>query len=147
MSPTPVADSNSWQRVASRASHPSVVADLIGPGDLLVEIAAGMGTVAMPLEFSGTRRALSRELLLTTPAYDVWVMHWPAGEAADLHAHDRFVAFHVVSGSLVEERVSVDGSVTALRPSGSTTLVPPHVPHRLAATAPTTTVHVHAKDF
>jgi quercetin dioxygenase-like cupin family protein len=148
MSPTHLDDTNSWQLTASRASHPSQrITPLLGPGDLLVEIAAGMGGVAVPLDLAGPpSRNLSRELVLTTPAYDVWVMHWPAGEAADLHSHDQYVAFHVVSGELVEERADVTGTERTVRPVGSTTLVPPHTLHRLASTAATTTVHVHAKD-
>jgi quercetin dioxygenase-like cupin family protein len=144
---TPIDDTNSWQRVASRSSHPSAAPVLLGPGDLLVEIAAGMGTVVVPVElFTDRASSLSRELLLTTPTYDVWVMHWPAGESADLHSHDQFVAFHVVSGELVEERVGTSGSTFTVRPTASTTLVPPHTLHRLASTSATTTVHVHAKE-
>jgi mannose-6-phosphate isomerase-like protein (cupin superfamily) len=147
MAPTHLDDMNSWQLTASRSSHPSQrTAPLLGPGDLLVEIAAGMGGVAVPVELVGEpSRSLSRELVLTTPAYDVWVMHWPSGESADLHAHDQFVAYHVVSGQLVEERVLTLRTEVDIRPAGSTTLVPPHTMHRLASTAPTTTVHVHAK--
>lgn len=148
MASTHLDDTNSWQLTASRSSHPSQrVTPLLGPGDLLVEIAAGMGGVAVPVEWAGEpTRSLSRELVLTTPAYDVWVMHWPSGQTADLHAHDRFVAYHVVSGELVEERMLVQGTETQVRPAGTTTLVPPHTMHRLASTAATTTVHVHAKD-
>jgi quercetin dioxygenase-like cupin family protein len=148
MSPIHLDDTNSWQLTASRASHPSQrITPLLGPGDLLVEIAAGMGGVAVPLDLAGPpSRSLSRELVLTTPAYDVWVMHWPAGESADLHAHDQYVAFHVVSGELMEDRVVATGTERTVRPVGSTTLVPPHTLHRLASTAATTTVHVHAKD-
>lgn len=147
MSPIHLDDTNSWQLTASRSSHPSQrMTPLLGPGDLLVEIAAGMGGVAVPGELTGQpSRSLSRELVLTTPAYDVWVMHWPAGEAADLHSHDQYVAYHVVSGELVEERVHATHSVREVRPAGSTTLVPPHTMHRLASTAHTTTIHVHAK--
>jgi quercetin dioxygenase-like cupin family protein len=72
-------------------------------------------------------------------------MHWPSGESADLHSHDQYVAYHVVSGELVEERVLATHSTSDVRPVGSTTLVPPHTMHRLASNAPTTTVHVHAK--
>lgn len=147
MSLTHLDDTNSWQLTASRSSHPAQRATpLLGPGDLLVEIAAGMGGVAVPVELVGQpSRSLSRELVLTTPAYDVWVMHWPAGEAADLHAHDQYVAFHVVSGELVEDRVVATRTHRDVRGVGTTTLVPPHTMHRLASTRVTTTVHVHAK--
>jgi mannose-6-phosphate isomerase-like protein (cupin superfamily) len=141
------ADVNSWQRTASRAAHPSTVGALLEPGDLLLEIAAGLGRVAVPTELMDAPVAgFGRELVLTTPAYDVWIMHWPVGTVADLHSHDRHVAFHIVSGQLVEERVTSDGTRSLLRTAGSTTVVPPHTPHRLSSTATTTTVHVHAKD-
>ena len=144
---TDLADTTSWQRVASRATHPSAVPVLLGAGDLLVEIAAGMGRVTVPGDLTSTApTSLSRELVLTTPTYDVWVMSWPAGEAADLHAHDAFVAFHVVSGGLVEERYEGATLVRADRAAGSTTLVAPQMPHRLLSTERSTTVHVHAKD-
>jgi quercetin dioxygenase-like cupin family protein len=145
---TDVTEPSSWQRVASRAGHPSATPPLLGPGDLLLEIAAGLGHVAVPAELMADKvRRLSRELVLTTPAYDVWVMHWPSGEAADLHAHDRFVAFHVVGGELVEERALSTGMERTVRRSGTTALVPPHTLHRLVSTTATTTVHVHAKDL
>ena len=157
MSPTQVSDTtsdpgapdtNSWQRTASRAAHPSAVAPLLGPGDLLREIAAGMGGVTVPVGLDGTTpRRLTRDLVLTTPAYDVWVMHWPSGEAADLHAHERFVAFHVVSGSIVEERYTGADLERTSVATGDTVVVPPGTPHRLISSAPTTTVHVHAKDL
>jgi quercetin dioxygenase-like cupin family protein len=141
-------DVNSWQRTASRAAHPSSVGKVLEAGDLLVEIAAGLGRVAVPAELMDTPvTRFSRELVLTTPAYDVWIMHWPAGTVADLHSHDRHVAFHIVSGELVEERVSADGTRSTRRTEGSTTVVPPHTPHRLSSAASTTTVHVHAKDL
>ncbi len=157
MSPTQVSDAefgagapdtNSWQRTASRAAHPSAVAPLLGPGDLLREIAAGMGGVTVPVGLDGgAPRRLTRDLVLTTPAYDVWVMHWPSGEAADLHTHERFVAFHVVSGAIVEERCSGSDLERMVVAAGDTVVVPPGTPHRLISSAPTTTVHVHAKDF
>jgi quercetin dioxygenase-like cupin family protein len=149
MSTTPVADVSSWQLTASRAAHPSQrTTPLLHPGDLLLEIAAGIGAATVPLEVPGQQASsLQRELVLSTPAYDVWVMNWPAGRAADLHTHDRFVAFHVVSGSLVEERLLTAGSSRRTHPTGSTTLVAPNTPHRLESTTASTTVHVHAKDM
>lgn len=141
-------DVNSWQLTASRATHPSQrVAPLLGPGDLLLEIAGGIGAVTVPTHLARPATSLQRELVLTTPAYDVWVMSWPAGQAADLHAHEQFVAFHVVSGTLMEERVTATGSTRRVHEEGSTTLVPPHLPHRLVSTTPSTTVHVHARNL
>ena len=140
-------DVNSWQRTASRAAHPSAVGAVLEPGDLLQEIAAGLGGVAVPAELLATPvTRFSKELVLTTPAYDVWIMHWPAGTMADLHSHEQHVAFHIVSGELLEQRVTIDGTRTLVRTTGSTTVVPPSTPHRLSSTSATTTVHVHAKD-
>jgi quercetin dioxygenase-like cupin family protein len=86
-------------------------------------------------------------MVLSTPAYDVWVMHWPAGTVADLHSHDQHVAFHIVSGELLEQRVTIDGMRSYVRTTGGTTVVPPNTPHRLSSTSAATTVHVHAKDL
>jgi len=139
-------DLNSWQLTASRATHPSQrVAPLLSPGDLLLEIAAGIGAVTVPTHLARPATSLQRELVLTTPAYDVWVMSWPAGQAADLHAHEQFVAFHVVSGTVMEERVTAMGSTRRVHTEGSTALVPPHMPHRLVSSTAATTVHVHAR--
>jgi quercetin dioxygenase-like cupin family protein len=141
-------DVNSWQRTASRAAHPSAVGAVLEAGDLLGEIAAGLGKVTVPTELRATPiTRFSREMVLTTPAYDVWIMHWPAGTIADLHSHDQHVAFHIVSGELLEQRVGIDGTRTFVRAAASTTAVPPNTPHRLSSTTATTTVHVHAKDL
>lgn len=138
-------DTNSWQRSASRAAHPSSLPELLGPGDLLREIAAGLGGVTLPHGLRDSAPAtLTRDLVLTSPAYDVWVMHWPAGEVADLHQHDHFVAFHVVLGGLAEERVGLDGTQVTELHTGDTAVVPPHTPHRVRSLRATTTVHVHA---
>ncbi|MEN9646836.1 MAG: Cupin domain [Actinomycetota bacterium] len=147
MSPTDVDDTTSWQRVASRASHPSAVPELLGPGELLLEIAAGLGRVTVPFDLTAAPpQALTRELVLSTPIYDVWVMHWPAGEAADLHVHEQFVAFHVVSGELVDEQHTLHDVQRRTLGTGDTALVAPATPHRVISTTATTTVHVHAKD-
>jgi quercetin dioxygenase-like cupin family protein len=141
-------DVNSWQRTASRSAHPSAVGAVLEAGDLLGEIAAGLGRVTVPTELLATPiTRFSREMVLSTPAYDVWVMHWPAGTVADLHSHDQHVAFHIVSGELLEQRVTIDGMRSYVRTTGGTTVVPPNTPHRLSSTSAATTVHVHAKDL
>jgi quercetin dioxygenase-like cupin family protein len=116
------------------------------PGVLLREIAAGYGlvTAAVATEPTGPLR---RELVLSTPTYDVWVMSWPAGEAADLHTHEQHVAFHVVSGSLVEERIGNGATTSRTHLAGDTVVVPPATPHRLISLDASTTVHVHAKEL
>jgi quercetin dioxygenase-like cupin family protein len=115
------------------------------PGDLLAQIASGLGGVVVPAEVLGTTGTrLERTLLLTTPAYDVWLMHWPAGTAADPHAHDRLVAFHVVSGDILETR---GDAAPMTHREGTTVVVPAHTMHRLESTVASTTVHVHATDL
>jgi mannose-6-phosphate isomerase-like protein (cupin superfamily) len=147
MTPTDVDDTTSWQRVASRAAHPSAVPELLNPGELLLQIAEGLGRVTVPFDLTATPpQALTRELVLTTPIYDVWVMHWPAGEAADLHVHQHHVAFHVVSGEVVDEQHSLTDVQRRTLTSGHTALVPAATPHRLTSTVASTTVHVHAKE-
>ncbi|MFZ4717794.1 MAG: cupin domain-containing protein [Ilumatobacteraceae bacterium] len=142
------ADINSWHLTASRSSHPSAAPTLLGPGDLLREIAAGIGAVTVPHGLDGSRPSrLTREMVLSTPAYDVWVMHWPAGEAAALHTHDAHVAFHVVDGAVTEERPSGDRVLRLELRTGDTSVVAPGVPHRLVSIVDTTTVHVHAKEL
>lgn len=142
-----VDDTTSWQRVASRAAHPSAVPELLSPGELLLQIAAGIGRVTVPFDLTATPpQALTRELVLTTPIYDVWVMHWPTGEAADLHVHQQHVAFHVVSGELVDEQHTLHDVRRRTLTAGDTALVAPATPHRMISTVAATTVHVHAKE-
>ena len=47
-------------------------------------------------------------------------MHWPAGTAVDPHSHDRLVAFHVVSGELVESRLDRMPVTRTTHPEGAT---------------------------
>jgi quercetin dioxygenase-like cupin family protein len=138
-----------WRLSASRASHPSAqVEPLLGAGELLAQIASGLGGVVVPADLLGTiGTQLQRELLLTTPAYDVWLMNWPAGAAADMHSHDRMIAFHVVSGALVESRINTAGSRATSHREGATVVVPLNTLHRLESVVASTTVHVHAKDL
>jgi quercetin dioxygenase-like cupin family protein len=146
---TSIAEHDPWRLSASRAAHPSQqVAPQHGPEELLGQIAAGLGAVVVPADVLGTTGdALSRELLLTTPAYDVWLMNWPAGTQADLHQHDAAVAFHVVSGAVVEVRLQPRGQLTTAHAEGDTVVVPAHTPHRLESSVASTTVHVHAKEL
>jgi quercetin dioxygenase-like cupin family protein len=142
----PTVEIDPWRLSASRAAHPSQSGDSpLQPGDLLAQIASGLGGVVVPADVLGTTGTqLERVLLLTTPAYDVWLMHWPAGTAADPHSHDRPVAFHVVSGELVETR---SDALAETHREGATVVVPPHTLHRLESSVASTSVHVHAKDL
>jgi hypothetical protein len=47
-------DVNSWQRTASRSAHPSAIGAVLEAGDLLGEIAAGLGRVTVPTELLAT---------------------------------------------------------------------------------------------
>src|SRR3954453_2579072 len=52
-----------------------------------------------------------RRRLLATPAYEVWLLGWTAGQSVGLHDHgDANGAFVVVDGQLIESSV-VDGTV------------------------------------
>ena len=52
--------------------------------------------------------------MLSTPAYDAWVICWPSGGALDLHDHGGSAgAFSVVAGQLDE--ATVDGGATVVR--------------------------------
>ncbi len=114
-------DVDGWRRAAQRALHPSghpsghpsrgTVGD-----DVLVAIAAGLAAVTMPWELGHgevpTERRYQR--VLSTPAYDAWVICWPSGGSLDLHDHGGSAgAFSVVRGELDEARV--EGDVTVVR--------------------------------
>jgi hypothetical protein len=102
-----------WRRAAVRALHPSRGA--VGT-DVLAAIAAGLASVTVPWELGHNEVPNERryERVLSTPAYDAWVICWPSGGALDLHDHGGSAgAFSVVAGQLAE--ATVDGSVTVER--------------------------------
>lgn len=87
---------------------------------LVTAIAEGLAAVAVPWESATGESPDERryELIVSTDAYDAWLIHWPAGSALPAHDHGGSAgAFAVVSGSL-EER-SVIGGLEMTRRVGS----------------------------
>ena len=102
-----------WKQAAVRALHPS--RGTVGT-DVLAAIAAGLASVTVPWELGHHELPAERryERVLSTPAYDAWVISWPSGGALDLHDHGGSTgAFSVVAGQLDE--ATVDGDVTDVR--------------------------------
>jgi Cysteine dioxygenase type I len=135
-----------WQRVASRSAHPSNSA--LGD-DVLRAIAAGLAEVTVPWEIRTGEVPSERcyERLLVTPAYEAWVICWPAGTALDLHDHGGSVgAFSVVAGRLDEDRVD-DGHVSGRRLGpGDTASFGPSCVHAVSnrGDQPATSIHVYS---
>ena len=99
-----------WKQAAVRALHPSC--GTVG-ADVLAAIAAGLASVTVPWELGHDEVPTERryERVLSTPAYDAWVISWPSGGALDLHDHGGSAgALSVVAGQLDE--ATVDGNVT-----------------------------------
>lgn len=101
-----------WRRSASRAIHPSTPC---GDEPVVATIARGLAAGSAPWESSIRNAPAERryELLLSTEAYDAWLIHWPVGTGLDAHDHgDSAGAFAVVSGVLEEDTVTNAGPVT-----------------------------------
>jgi quercetin dioxygenase-like cupin family protein len=136
----------SLRRASSRASHPSVVT--VDPG-VLRAIASGLAAVTLPWELRTGHVPEERRYvrLLSTPAYEAWVICWPPGTALDLHDHGGSAgAFAVVAGQLDETTVS-DGELIGQRyqPGETATFGPAHV-HAVANSGEqlATSVHVYS---
>jgi len=135
-----------WRRAASVAAHPSsqVVDD-----NMLASIASGLAQVAVPWELRTGEAPADRrfERVLSTAAYDAWVIYWPAGIELELHDHGGSCgAFAVVGGQLDEDSV-VDGQRRTVRLAAGQTVAfgPDHV-HAVAnrTTRPATSIHVYS---
>lgn len=141
-----VAGAGAWQRVASRALHPSGRdAEVVS----LRVIAEGLAQVAVPWELrDGTAPAERRyERVLATAAYDAWLIYWPAGFELPLHDHGgSWGAFSVVGGGLDEITV-VDGERVSRRlERGETVHFGPDHVHAVANSTmlPATSLHVYS---
>ena len=87
--------------------------------DVLTAIAAGLAAVTVPCELRDGDQPNERKYarVLSTPAYEAWVIYWPSGGSLDLHDHGGSAgAFSVVSGALDEARV--EGGVKSERTLG-----------------------------
>jgi mannose-6-phosphate isomerase-like protein (cupin superfamily) len=135
-----------WRVAASRASHPSLRSV---DRDIMADIAAGLAAVTVPWELrDGAPPPVRRnERVLLTPAYEAWIVHWPAGETTDLHDHGESAgAIYVVSGALDELRQ--DGrhtSICRVR-AGEGLTFDAGQRHRVSnrGDAPATSVHVYS---
>jgi hypothetical protein len=102
-----------WRVASSRAVHPSARQD---DEPLVAVIAEGLAAVAVPWELATGRSPSEREyeLILSTDAYDAWLIHWPVGAGLDAHDHGGSAgALAVVSGVLDED--TNDRGVTSTR--------------------------------
>ncbi|MGH2719214.1 MAG: cysteine dioxygenase [Actinomycetota bacterium] len=120
----------------------------VPPMARLAAIASGLAqSLALePYELAG-EGARSYARLLSTDLYEAWLIVW--SHAADLELHDHggsIGAFHVASGSLVEEYTDLDTvaplQTLALEP-GTTREVPLLRVHRVFNPGPATAVSVH----
>ena len=103
-----------WRVAGSRAVHPS---RCTGTEPLVAAIAEGLAAVAVPWDMATGESPEERryELILSTDAYDAWLIHWPAGSCLGAHDHGGSAgAFAVVAGA-VEEHTVVDGLDVARR--------------------------------
>jgi hypothetical protein len=110
-----------WAATAARAAHPSQPRS--GPdGDLgdagrdlgwLWAVVSGLASVTSPWSADDGRlgTAQAHETLIWTPAYEVVLQHWPAGQPGDLHDHGlSHGAFCVVDGEIDEVVVDREGT-------------------------------------
>ncbi len=129
----------------------TLLAPPIGVTDpaVLCAIASGLAEVTLPWELRygdvPAERRFAR--LLSTPAYEAWVICWPAGTALDLHDHGGSAgAFTVVAGQLDETTVN-DGRVVGQRyqPGETASFGPAHV-HAVANRGQrlATSIHVYS---
>lgn len=118
------------------------------PLDALKDIAAGLARIDRAVPETGSSDTPRSVRLIGTPAYDVWLLTWPAGTGLSHHDHGRSTSvLQVVSGSLVEIQAgdSWAGRTRLLRPGCASTLAPPAF-HELWNPDPTeaTSVHVYS---
>ena len=92
-------------------------------------------------------RSVSTTLLLSTEAYDAYLMEWGPAAVSDTHDHDGSVGVvHVVSGALVESSQSLDPTLPASGrrlEAGDSTQIPAAQFHRLFNQTGATTVTVN----
>ena len=111
----PAVARTTWSDAAGRAVHPSARGE---DEDVLTAIAAGLAAVTVPWELRGSGAPTERscERLLATPAYDAWVVCWPATPDLVVRDYDQVdapLAIAVVSGRL--ELVLGDGGDRRVR--------------------------------
>ena len=135
-----------WRSAASRAIHPSICD---GAEPLIASIARGLAAASAPWPDLAAEQSADRryELLLTTDAYDAWLIHWPAGTGLDAHDHGGSVgAFSVVDGTLDEDTISAERTRTRRLSAGDTVRFGAHDVHAVVnrTRASATSVHVYS---
>lgn len=140
-----------WQRAAQRALHPTGDAShrLSVGDDVLAAIAAGLAAVTVPWELGHPEVPIERryERVLSTEAYEAWVIYWPSGGSLDLHDHGGSAgAFSVVSGQLDEATVVSGANVVRSIAAGETAAFAADRVHAIAnrGSAVATSVHVYS---
>jgi len=137
---------DAWKRVAQRALHPT--ARPVG-ADVLAAIAAGLAAVTLPWELGHDEDPTQRRFhrVLTTDAYEAWVICWPSGESLDMHDHGGSAgAFSVVSGELDEATIDAGVEVVRTIRRGDTAAFGASRVHAVANRGDTvaTSVHVYS---
>jgi predicted metal-dependent enzyme (double-stranded beta helix superfamily) len=85
--------------------------------------------------------------LLATDAYEVWVIAWAPGQAADLHDHGRSVGnLTVVEGALTERAVDEAGVRAEVLQAGDVRYLPAGLVHEVVnlSDEPAISIHVYA---
>ena len=85
--------------------------------------------------------------MLSTPAYEAWVICWPSGGSLDLHDHGGSSgAFSIVSGELDEATIEDGATIVRRHGPGATTGFGASRIHAVAnrGTAMATSVHVYS---
>jgi quercetin dioxygenase-like cupin family protein len=101
-----------WPTAAARAIHPSSSGPI---GDVLATLATRLAALADPSEHGSGGVATERRYarLLSTPAFEAWLICWPQGASLELHDHGPSAgAFAVVTGTLDETWVDQAGQRT-----------------------------------
>ena len=140
-----------WQRAAQRALHPAgdVSSRLAVGDDVLAAIAAGLAAVTVPWELGHDEVPRERryERVLSTEAYEAWIIYWPSGGSLDLHDHGGSAgAFSVVSGQLDEATIESGATVVRGIAAGETAAFAADQVHAIAnrGSAVATSVHVYS---
>jgi Cysteine dioxygenase type I len=132
-----------WKRAAQRALHPTTRA--VG-ADVLAAIASGLAAVTLPWEVGHVEAPTERRYMrvLSTDAYEAWVICWPVGGSLDLHDHGGSAgAFSVVSGELDEATVVGNETVVRSYAAGETASFGSSRVHAVANRSSTATTSVH----
>lgn len=132
--------------LVSRALHPSRTTRRVPAVDLET-IASGLASSAhrVPLDQSDATRKYTR--VLTTAAYDAWVIRWSPSAELDLHDHGGSSGVvHVVEGELVEQHADLVSGVRlqsrAVR-AGEQAVIASTTVHAVANFGPAEALSVH----